>query len=69
MAIYGTVIDALTTISALLIVVLIGLPLLIVFGIASLALFTAWFVLAIVAAVKANEGVAYRYPLTLRLVK
>lgn len=68
-AIYGTVIGALTTISALLIVVLIGLPLLIVFGIASLALFAAWFVLAIVAAVKANEGVAYRYPLTLRLVK
>ncbi|TVQ09359.1 MAG: DUF4870 domain-containing protein [Leptolyngbya sp. DLM2.Bin27] len=29
----------------------------------------AWLVLAILAAVKANEGVAYRYPLTLRLVK
>jgi hypothetical protein len=27
-----------------------------------------WLVLAILAAVKANEGVAYRYPLTLRLV-
>ncbi|MBS0589950.1 MAG: DUF4870 domain-containing protein [Proteobacteria bacterium] len=28
-----------------------------------------WLVLTIVAAVKANEGVAYRYPLTLRLIK
>lgn len=26
-------------------------------------------VLVILAAIKANEGVAYRYPLTLRLVK
>jgi uncharacterized Tic20 family protein len=26
-------------------------------------------VLCIIAAIKANEGVAYRYPLTLRLVK
>ncbi|NCT68351.1 MAG: DUF4870 domain-containing protein [Rhodanobacteraceae bacterium] len=33
------------------------------------ALFVAWFVLTIVAALKANEGVAYRYPFTLRLVK
>lgn len=33
-----------------------------------LALFVAWFVLTIVAAVKANDGVAYRYPFTLRLV-
>ena len=29
----------------------------------------AWLVLTILAAVKANEGVAYRYPLTLRLIK
>ena len=29
----------------------------------------AWFVLTIIAALKANEGVAYRYPFTLRLVK
>lgn len=28
----------------------------------------SWLVLTIMAAVKANEGVAYRYPLTLRLV-
>lgn len=32
------------------------------------ALFIAWGVLTIVAAIKANEGVAYRYPFTLRLV-
>ena len=34
-----------------------------------LALFVGWVVLTIIAAIKANEGVAYRYPFTLRLVK
>ena len=34
-----------------------------------LLLFLAWLVLTIMAAIKANEGVAYRYPFTLRLVK
>ncbi|MEO6264065.1 MAG: DUF4870 domain-containing protein [Luteimonas sp.] len=29
----------------------------------------AWLVFTIIAAIKAHEGVAYRYPLTLRLVK
>lgn len=29
----------------------------------------AWLVLTIVAAIKANEGVRYRYPFTLRLIK
>lgn len=33
------------------------------------ALFIAWIVLTIIAAIKANEGVAYRYPFILRLVK
>ena len=33
-----------------------------------LVLCIAWIVLVIIAAIKANEGVAYRYPLTLRLV-
>ncbi|HEY0179632.1 MAG TPA: DUF4870 domain-containing protein [Dokdonella sp.] len=33
------------------------------------ALFVAWFVLTIVAAVKASEGVAYRYPFALRLIR
>jgi hypothetical protein len=48
-------------VSLVLVFVVIGIPLMIVLGI-------AWLVLAILAAVKANEGVAYRYPLTLRLV-
>ena len=29
----------------------------------------AWLVFTIIAAIKANEGVAYRYPLTIRLIK
>lgn len=29
----------------------------------------AWLVLSIIAGVKANEGVAYRYPLTIRFIK
>ena len=40
----------------------IAVPLWIIIGI-------AWLVLTIIAAMKANEGVAYRYPFTLRLVK
>jgi uncharacterized Tic20 family protein len=36
---------------------------------AGVALFIAWLVLTIIAAIKAHEGVAYRYPFTLRLVK
>jgi uncharacterized protein len=28
-----------------------------------------WLVMIIIAALKANEGIAYRYPFTLRLVK
>lgn len=34
-----------------------------------LALYVAWVVFTIVASIKANEGVAYRYPFALRLVK
>jgi len=45
-----------------LVFALIGIPLLWLIVLAS-------FVLAIVAAVKASEGVCYRYPLTLRLVR
>ncbi len=33
-----------------------------------IALGVAWVILAIVAAVRANEGVAFRYPLTIRLL-
>lgn len=48
----------------ILTIVLIGILLFpVLFGIA-----VAWVVLAIVAAVKANNGEAYRYPLTIRMV-
>jgi uncharacterized Tic20 family protein len=46
----------------LLVFALIGIPL-------GAALFLYWLVMAIVAAVKASEGVGYRYPFSLRLVK
>lgn len=42
--------------------VLVGIPLLIIMGIASV-------VLAILAAVRASDGGLYHYPLTIRLVK
>lgn len=41
---------------------IIAIPLWIIIGI-------TWLVFTIIAAIKANEGVLYRYPLTLRLVK
>ena len=41
---------------------LIAMPLMLIIGIAAL-------VFIVMAAIKANEGVAYRYPFTLRLVK
>jgi uncharacterized Tic20 family protein len=43
-------------------VVLVGIPLLMVGVI-------AWVVLASLAAVKASQGQAYRYPLTLRFLR
>jgi uncharacterized Tic20 family protein len=36
---------------------------------AGVIVFVGWIVLTIIAAIKANEGVAYRYPFALRLVK
>ncbi len=48
-------------ISAFLAIILIGIPLLI-----GLAIFDL--IMIIVAAIKANDGVKYRYPLTIRLV-
>jgi uncharacterized Tic20 family protein len=44
----------------------LGLVLTVPLGI---ALCVAWFVLTIVAAIRAQEGVVFRYPFTLRLVK
>lgn len=45
-----------------LVFVMIGVPLLIILGLASL-------VLAIVAAIKTSDGALYRYPLTIRLIR
>ena len=50
------------TILSLGIGALVTVPLFILIGLGAL-------VLVIVAAIKANEGVAYRYPITLRLIK
>jgi hypothetical protein len=49
-------------VSAILIVLLIGIFLLIAVGVASL-------VFTIIAAIKANNGETYRYPFALRLIK
>jgi uncharacterized protein len=49
-------------ISMVLMVVLIGFALLVVVGLVAL-------VLTVIAGVKANEGIAYRYPFALRLIK
>jgi len=48
--------------AAILIVLLIGIPLLI-------GLFFLDFILVIVAAVKANDGVHHRYPMSLNIIK
>ena len=47
---------------ALLMLVFIGILL-------GSALFIAWLVMTLIAAIKASEGAAYRYPFSLRLVK
>jgi len=44
-----------------LVFILIGIPLILLIGLGSL-------VLAIIATLKASDGLCYRYPLTLRLV-
>ncbi len=46
---------------AFLSIILIGIPFLII-------TFIAWLVLAIIAGVKANDGLRYRYPFTIRLI-
>ena len=63
-------------ISAIIAAAALGVFTLITLGIGALitvplffVLFVGWFVLTIVAAVKANSGERYRYPLTLRLIK
>ena len=49
-------------ISSILLIVFIGVILL-------TALFFFWIVFVVIAAVRANEGKTYRYPLTLRFIK
>lgn len=49
-------------VAALLIIILVGIPLLIGFGIFNI-------MITIVAAIKANEGKNYRYPINLRIIK
>src|SRR5690606_42045985 len=52
----------LLTIGTLGIGILLTAPLMIIVGI-------AWLVFTVIAAIQANDGVSYRYPMTLRLVK
>lgn len=49
-------------------IVTLGLGLLVLVPVA-LAAIVAWLVLTVVAAMRANEGHVYRYPLTIRFVK
>jgi len=57
-------------ISVLLAALICGVLVFILVGILlGVALFIFWLAMTIVAAIKANEGVRYRYPFTLRLVK
>lgn len=49
-------------ISAILVVVFIGIPLLVILAIYQI-------VVLIIATIKANEGVRYRYPYAIRLIK
>ena len=51
-----------TIVSAILVLLLIGIPLLI-------ALSVFWLVVVILASVRANEGTLYRYPLTIRFLQ
>jgi uncharacterized Tic20 family protein len=57
-------------ISVTLAAVVCGLLMLVFIGfLLGSALFIAWLVMTLIAAIKASEGVAYRYPFSLRLVK
>lgn len=59
---------ALLVLSVPLTIVTLGLWLILAVPVA-IALGIGWLVLTVIAAVKANEGVAYRYPISLRLIK
>lgn len=55
----------LTVVGTILLVILVGF----LFYFAVFLLGIYWLVMTVIAAIKANEGVAYRYPFTLRLIK
>lgn len=61
MAIVGVALIVLTVIT-------LGIGMLLTIPV-GLAATVAWLVFTIIAAIKASEGVSYRYPLTLRLIK
>jgi uncharacterized Tic20 family protein len=52
-------------VGTILLVILVGF----LFYFAVFLLGIYWLVMTVIAAIKANEGVAYRYPFTLRLIK
>lgn len=52
-------------VGTILMIVLIGF----LFYLVAFALGVAWLVVVVLATIKANEGVRYRYPMTLRLIK
>ena len=57
-------------ISMLIYIIISGILTLILIGFAFLViLYVLNIILTIIAAIKANEGVTYRYPLTMRFVK
>ena len=60
----GIVTLGLVVVGTVLLVVLIGF----LFYFAAFAVGIYWLVMTIIATIKCNEGVAYRYPMTLRLV-
>src|SRR5690606_5594942 len=60
----GIVTLILMVVGTVLLVILIGF----LFYLAAFAVGIYWLVMTIIATIKSNEGVAYRYPMTLRLV-
>jgi uncharacterized Tic20 family protein len=52
----------------ILTIMTLGIGLLIVIP-AAIVIGIGWLVLTVIAAIKANEGVAYRYPVAIRLIK
>lgn len=68
--IYGTVAGAIASVSIFgIFAFFLFVGLAIAAGIALIVGGIAWFVLVIVAAVRANQGTGFRYPLNLRLIK